>query len=318
MNVTESKCRTALLTSMMTVACIVISGCATFGESDSEGAVNITGSSTIQPIATIASRDSRIDTSIEGVGTNEGFERFCAGDADINNASVPIPGADGVEDFRHQCAENDVDYIELPIALDAVAIIRHQSNSVVTDLTSEELALIWQPDSPVQTWADVRDEWPDEEIVLYGRDEASGTFVTFTEEILGEAGAIRDDYEYTNDLDDLAKWVAEEPNALAFMGIGNYLSATEVDRNRITTITVDGLAPDAVNAANGDYVLARELYVYVSTTAIEENEAVEEYVQYLLENGRSIVPRAFFYPLDETRYEESLERLNDRTTGTDA
>lgn len=255
---------------------------------------------------------------METVGTHDGFAAFCEGEVDINNASAPIPGPEAEEDFQQLCAENGVEYIELAIGIDAITMVRNEDADFVDDLTVEELAALWEADSEVQTWSDLRSDWPEEEIVLFGRDAASGTFTVFTQEILGSPEAIRDDYEYTDELDELSHWVAEEPHGLAFMGIGNYLSADEDDRNRITTVTMDGIAPDAVNSANSSYPLARKLYIYVSVDALEENPSVEEYVSFLLENGRSILPRAFFYPLDESAYDQQLQKLEDRTTGTDA
>lgn len=175
--------------------------------------------------------------------------------------------------------------------------------------------MIWAPDSDVSTWSDVRPEWPDEEIGLYGRDDGSGTFAVFTEEINGEVGAIREDYDNTDDLDELAGWVADDPMSLAFTGVGNYLSAPEDIRNAITTVDVEGVSPSLDNTLTGSYPLARELYMYVSVDALEENPAVEEFIAYLLQNGRNIVPRAFFYPLDESGYEDALLRIEERTLG---
>lgn len=300
------------------VSAAALSGCASFGDSDAEDAVTMTGSATIGPISVITSREADLETSVETVGTNDGFERFCAGDADINNASAPIPGQEAEQDFQQLCADNGVEYVELAIGIDAISMVRNEEADFVDDMTLEELETLWEAGSEVQTWSDLRSEWPDEDIVLYGRDDASGTFTVFTEEILGAGTAIRDDYTSTNDLAELAHWVAEEPNGLAFMGIGNYLSADEEDRSRITTVTLDGVAPDAVNSANGAYPLARELYIYVSVDSLEDNENVEEYVRFLLENGRSILPRAFFYPMDESTYADQLQRLEERVTGTEA
>lgn len=309
--------RPAKLLGVTLASAAVLSGCATFGESDADGAVTMSGSSTIGPISIIASREANLDTSVETVGTHDGFAAFCEGEVDINNASAPIPGSEAEEDFQQLCADNGVEYIELAIGIDAITMVRNEEADFIDGLTVEELAALWEADSEVQTWSDLRSDWPEEEIVLFGRDAASGTFTVFTQEILGSAEDIRDDYEYTDELDELSHWVAEEPNGLAFMGIGNYLSADEDDRNRITTVTLDGIAPDAVNSANSSYPLARELYIYVSVDALEENASVEEYVTFLLENGRSILPRAFFYPLDESAYEEQLQKLEDRVTGTD-
>lgn len=297
------------------VSLLVLTACSGPGQAQSDDAVVITGSATIGPIAEIASRESGVATTLETVGSYEGFAALCSGEAHLANASAPMPGADGVPDYQQMCTDNGVEYVEVPIGIDAVSIIRNEVNASVDDITRDELTAIWDSGSSVRSWSDVRPGWSEEEIVLHGRDEGSGTHRVFVEEILGEGGELRRDVATTDDLDALARQVAEEPNALAFMGVGNYLSAPEADRNRITTVTVEGVAPDAVSSVDGAYPLARPLYVYVSLSALEDDPRVEEYVDHLLENGRAILPRAFFYPLDESGYAEARERLRDRVTG---
>lgn len=281
---------------------------------DSQDAVDITGSATVEPIAVITARDAGVAADISSSGTVDGFETFCNGNSDINNASVAIPGPEAEVDFQALCEDNGVEYVEVPIGLDALSLIRHDDNSDVQDLSREELSMIWAPDSDVSTWSDVRPEWPDEEISLYGRDDGSGTYAVFTEEINGAVGAIRADYDSTDDLDELAGWVADDPMSLAFTGVGNYLSAPEDVRNAITTVDVEGVSPSLENTLTGSYPLARELYLYVSVDALRAHPAVEEFVAHLLQNGRNIVPRAFFYPLDESVYEEALLRLEEHAS----
>lgn len=312
------KTKTPVLTGTAALSLLLVSGCTASGQSADAEVVSITGSATIEPIATIASRESGVDTSIEAVGSYEGFEQFCSGDADINNASAPIPGADAPEDvpdYQQMCEDNGVEYVEIPIGMDAVAIVTNTENEAVENITRDELAEIWNAESPAETWSDVRDEWPDEPIVLHGRDEGSGTHAVFTEEILGDTGDLTDNAEETDDLDLLANRVAEDPAALSFMGIGNYLSAPEEDRNRITTVPVDGVEPDMTTSVGGDYPLARELYVYVAVDALDEQPQVEEYLNHLLDNGSEILPRAYFYPLDQDSYDDAAARLDDRETG---
>lgn len=300
---------------LILMGAVALGGCAGPGAAagDAQGTVEITGSATVEPIAVIAARDAGVAADIGSSGTVDGFETFCRGGSEINNASAAIPGPEADVDFQALCEENGVEYVEVPIGHDALSLIRHGDNQAVQDLSLAELSMIWAPDSEVSTWSDVRGEWPDEKIGLYGRDDGSGTYAVFTEEINGEVGAIREDYEHTDDLDELAGWVADDPMSLAFTGVGNYLSAPEDVRNSITTVDVDGVSPSLENALTGSYPLARELHMYVSVAALEENPAVEEFMTHLLQNGRNIVPRAFFYPLDESNYEEALSRLEERT-----
>ena len=154
---------------------VALGACAeTDAAADAQGSIEITGSATVEPIAAIAVRDSRVAANIDASGTVEGFEAFCSGDSDINSASVAIPGAEAEVDFQALCEENGVEYVEVPIGHDALSLIRHEDNHGVQDLSLEELSMIWAPDSDVSTWSDVRAEWPDEEIGLYGRDDGSG------------------------------------------------------------------------------------------------------------------------------------------------
>lgn len=278
--------------------------------------VIITGSATIEPITRIAARESGTDAEISSEGSNNGFEKFCAGESHINNASTLIPGEQAPTDYRAMCADNGVEFVEVPIAIDAIVMIANAQNRGVQDITVEELKQIWEPDSTVETWSDVRDGWPAERIELFGRSEGSGTFLEFTDQVNGQPGAIREDYEHSSDLAQVAGWAAEEPYSLAFMGVGNYLAAPAEDRNRITTLAVDGVEPDHASAVSDEYPLNRHLYVYVSTQALEENPDVEDYVRHLLQNGRDIVPRAFFYPLSTEAYEQAEARLDERVTGT--
>ena len=285
------------------------------GAAGERDAVVITGSATIEPITRMAVRESGTNAQISSEGSNNGFEKFCAGESDINNASTPIPGPEDPVDFRAACADNGVEYVELPIALDAIVLIANEQNEAVRDITMAELRRIWEPGSSVDTWSDVRDGWPGQEIDLFGRSGGSGTFLEFTQKVNGEPGAIREDYEHSADLAQVAHWAAEAPYSLAFMGVGNYLAAPEEDRNRVTTLPVGGVAPDRESVVSGRYPLGRELYVYVSREALGKNPAVEEYARHLLEHGQEIVPRAFFYPLSDDAYAQARARLDERVLG---
>lgn len=278
--------------------------------------VEISGSTTVAPVTALAAREAGVDIDQAEEGTVAGFERFCEGQTPINNASEAIPGAGQPVDYVQLCADNGVDFVELPIGLDALSLVRHVDNDRVEDLTLEELRAIWAPDSEVTTWSDVRPEWPEEEIVLVGRPAESGTFEYFTHHVTGEVGAIRDDYRTTHDLDELAGWIAEEPYALGFMGAGNYLSAPEESRDRLTTVAVDGVEPGRENAQDGSYApLTRPLFLYVSLEALEDEE-IESFVTGYVEQAASLMPRTYFYALSEDTYAQVEQRLADRVTGS--
>lgn len=279
--------------------------------------IEISGSSTVAPITSLVAREGRFDVTVQAEGTGSGFERFCAGESAINNASTAIPGAGSPTDFVAACADAGVEYIELPIGLDAISVVRNEQADFADDLTTEELARLWAKDSTVSTWSQLRPEWPDEPIGLYGRPQTSGTYASFSNVITGQADGLRQDHQTTDDLAQLASWIADDPHGLGYMGAGNYLSITEQHLSRVTTVAVDGVQPSLNNTQSGAYgALARPLFLYVSTSALEENDAVGRFVDYYLANASSVLPRTYFYPLDPDLYPRVQERLEARTTGT--
>ncbi|GAA1973428.1 PstS family phosphate ABC transporter substrate-binding protein [Isoptericola halotolerans] len=299
------------------VAGVLLAGCGT-GPTATAGGTGllVSGSSTVAPITQAVARDGRFDVDVAAEGTTDGFERFCRGETVVNNASEAIPGPAEPVDYMALCDEHGVEYVELPVALDALSVVRHVDADFVDGLTSAELQAIWSPGTSVRTWADVRPEWPDREISFYGRPPGSGTFDWFTHRVVGETGAVRSDLRGTDDMDQLAAWVAGDPDALAFMGVGSYLAADEGHRDQMTNIDVDGVAPTLENARSGDYGLARPLFIYVSADALAEDEEVERFAEHYLDAVATVLPSTYFYPLPDEASERVEQRLQDRLTGS--
>ena len=304
------KARKALIASALTAVTVFAAGCSSSHDVASEGAIQATGSATVEPITSYIANRYDFDVDVEAIGSTDGFEKFCNGEADINNASVAIP-----EDFQKQCADKDVEYIELPIGLDAITLVKHRDNDFAADLTIQQLHDIWAKDSAVSKWSDIDPSWPDEEIKLYGRPAGSGTLDVFTDLVL-DGDEIRDDYQATDDIQELSQWVAEDPNALSFMGIGNYLATDEEHRNLIDNVDVDGVAPSAEEAKSGNYPLSRPLFIYVNKKATER-EDVDKFVTTYLEHAEAVMPRVYFYQLPEQDYEDAKSRYSDRAAGPD-
>lgn len=275
-----------------------------------EDAIKVTGSSTVEPITSYMANRYDFDVDIDAVGSTDGFEVFCAGDADINDASVAIP-----TDYQKACADAGVDFIELPIALDAITLVKHRDNDWAQDLSIQQLHDIWAKDSAVTKWSDIDPSWPDEEITLYGRPDGSGTLGVFEQLVLG-GDEIRDDYQATDDIQELSKWVSEDVNGLSFMGIGNYLATEDPTRNRIDNVLVDGVAPTAEETKNGNYPLSRPLFLYVNEDSTKR-EDVNEFVTTYLDKVEAVLPRVYFYQLPEEEYDNSKQRYEDRQTGAD-
>ena len=275
-----------------------------------EDAIKVTGSSTVEPITSYMANRYDFDVDIDAVGSTDGFDVFCAGEADINDASVSIPA-----DYQKACADAGVDFIELPIALDAITLVKHRDNDWAQDLSIQQLHDIWAKDSAVTKWSDIDPSWPDEEITLYGRPDGSGTLGVFEELVLG-GDEIHDDYQATDDIQELSKWVSEDVNGLSFMGIGNYLATEDPTRNRIDNVLVDGVAPSVDEAKSGNYPLSRPLFLYVNEDSTKR-EDVNEFVTTYLDKVEAVLPRVYFYQLPEEEYDNSKQRYEDRQTGAD-
>ena len=247
-------------------------GCLVRGdESDLRGEIQIDGSNTVLPhSAAIAEefqwKHNRVQLSVRGSGTGAGFQRLCAGETDVQNASREI-----LDDEAAWCRTNGVEYLALEAALDGLAIIAHPENTWCDCLTVDELAAVWRSGSTVETWSDVRDEWPDEPIDLYGRDAASGTFDYFTEALTGEIGNIRSDYSGSADTNVIVRGVRGNRYALGFGGAGYYYE-NESDLSLIGVDDGDGcVRPTRETVESGSYTpLTRPLYVYFRPELLDD------------------------------------------------
>lgn len=303
------------LTAALSLAATGLTACAgsdaeNGNDTVSGGAIRVTGSATVEPITSFIADRTDHDVRISADGSTDGFDAFCDGKSDLNDSSVAIPA-----EFQQQCSDNGVEFIELPIALDAVTIVKHADNTWADDLTTEQLHDIWAADSPVTKWSDIDPSWPDEEITLYGRPDGSGTLGVFEQLVLG-GDEIRDDYQATDDIQELSKWVSEDVNGLSFMGIGNYLATEDPTRNRIDNVLVDGVAPSVDEAKSGNYPLSRPLFLYVNEDSTKR-EDVNEFVTTYLDKVEAVLPRVYFYQLPEEEYDNSKQRYEDRQTGAD-
>jgi len=266
------------------------------------GAVAIDGSSTVFPIAEAvaeefqsANPDVRVTVGFSGTGG--GFERFCAGETDLSNASRPINDTE-----RAACAAAGIAFTEVEVAWDGLSIIVNPANDFATCLTTAELRRIWEPGSVVRTWRDVRPTFPDEEINLYGPGTDSGTFDYFTETINGETGASRPDYQASEDDNILVQGVAGDRYSLGYFGYAYY---TE-NAGRLKLVQVDGgsgcVAPSDETITDGTYApLSRPLYVYVKHAAYARPE-VRAYVTFMLDQAPRLVPATGYHPLSVEEY----------------
>jgi phosphate transport system substrate-binding protein len=269
------------------------------------------GSSTVFPITeAVAEEFSKVNTSayvLSGIsGTSGGFEKFCAGDTDFNNASREIK-----DEEIASCEDEDIDYEEFSVAYDGISIVVNPAIDFVDCLTVEELRRIWEPaaEGEVTSWADVNPEFPDRPLTLYGAGTDSGTFDYFTSTIVGEEGASRADYTASEDDNTLVQGVLGDEGALGYFGFAYY----EQNRDRLKVLGVDSgegcVTPSRETILDGTYEpLSRPLFVYVRTDALERAE-VADFMRFYLTEGPALAEEVGFIRAPETVYEEGLARL---------
>ncbi|CAA9446722.1 MAG: Phosphate ABC transporter, periplasmic phosphate-binding protein PstS [uncultured Rubrobacteraceae bacterium] len=276
--------------------------------------IAIEGSSTVLPVTQAAAEafnqeNPDVDITVGGAGTGDGFEAFCSGDTQISDASRPIE-----EDEIQACQENGVEFIELPVATDALSVVVNPQTPI-DNITLEQLNTLWCPpaEGQIDNLNQVDPSFPDQPVNLYGPGTQSGTFDYFTDEVCGEEGASRTDYQASEDDSVLVQGVSGDPSALGYFGLSYYLRNQEI----LKALTVEGIPPSLETAQSGEYPLSRPLFIYVSTQALEENPSVEEFVSFYLENLDQFAEQAEYASPSPAAQEEARERLQNRTTGTD-
>lgn len=299
---------------------LFLTGCGGGGNGPNQR-VRIDGSSTVFPITEAvaeefmrANRNARVTVGVSGTGG--GFEKFLRGETNINNASRPIKPSE-----LQLAEEAGIEFIELPVAYDGLAVVTNPSNDFASCLTADELKQIWQPNSEVDTWSDIRSEWPDEEIHLYGPGTASGTYDYFTEAIVGESGASRTDYTASEDDNVLVQGVSGDENALGFFGLAYY----ENNADQLKLVGVDDgnpengegcIEPSVETIEQGSYQpLSRPLFIYVNA-ADADNAGVNSFVKFYLQHVGDLAEDVGYIGLSENAYDLALSRFENRVTGS--
>ena len=294
------------------------------GDSGSEtlsGDIRISGSSTVYPVAQEVSRQfqqehSEVSFNLTRDGSGGGFENvFIPGESDINNASRKIKESE-VQTLR----DNGIEPVEFEVAKDALTVVVNNDNDFIDSLTYDELEAIWNPDNRAETWADVNSEWPDEPIDLYGPASTSGTFDYFTETILGEAGRIRDDFEGTEEDDQIASGVEGNPYALGYLPFAYYVNNPE-DTTAVPLAVEDGdepVDPSLDAASTGEYPLARPLFFYGNMNKIQEKGHLQAFIQFYINKttDKSLIADNIGYvQSSDSRAQQNLDRLREAMAG---
>jgi phosphate transport system substrate-binding protein len=296
------------LASAAALACaLLLAGCGGGGGSQ---AILADGSSTVGPFTTRAAENFKaenadVEVTVGISGTGGGFERFCRDEIDLANASRPIE-----DDEKQLCADAGVEYVELPVANDALTVVVNPENDWATCLTVDQLKAIWEPGSRVDNWQDVDPSFPDEPLRLYGPGTDSGTFDYFTSAIVGEEGESRTDYQASEDDNVTVEGVTGDKGAVGYFGFSYY----EQNQDRVQAVEIDNgsgcVAPSVQTAQDGTYApLSRPLFVYVKTSSLERPEVVE-FLTYLIENGGEIAEQADFVPLTSEQLAAAKAKLD--------
>ena len=285
--------------------------------------IKIDGSSTVFPITEAVAEEfqkekgGRVKVTVGISGTGGGFKKFVRGEIDVADASRPI-----LADEMTQARTNGIEFVELPIAFDAIAVVINPQNDWVTSMTVEELKKIWEPGAQgkITHWNHVRPEWPKEKIALFGAGADSGTFDYFTEAIVGKAKASRGDYTASEDDNVLVQGVEGNKFALGYIPYAyfaphaNRMKAVAVqwERNKVQ----EPVLPSPENVIAGTYnPLSRPLFIYVSKKSMDKPE-VKEFVQFYLNNVKTLATEVKYVPLTEGAYQMANERLRNTQTGS--
>lgn len=277
-------------TTMLLILAVACGRSAGTGASGSlTGTINADGSSTVFPVTQAIAEEwqaeaPNVNVSVGTSGTGGGFEKFCAGETDISDASRPIK-----EEEAAICQENGVEYVELTVAIDGLSVLVNPENDFVSCLTVDELKKVWEPNSSVKNWKDIRAGFPDRPLTLYGPGTDSGTFDYFTDAIVGEEGASRSDYTASEDDNVLVRGIAGDENALGYFGFAYY----EQNQDKLKVVEVDGgegcIEPRRSTIESGEYApLSRPLFIYVSKESAAREE-LAAFVTFYLETVNDIL-----------------------------
>jgi phosphate transport system substrate-binding protein len=279
------------------------------GRSSLSGKVAIDGSSTVFPFAQAAAEqfqrdNSNVEITVGESGTGGGFEKFCAGETAITTASRPIE-----EDEVAACKKKGINYAEIHVAEDGIAIVTNPGVKIDC-LTTAQLKKLWNKGSRVESYKDLDPKFPDQKISLFGAGTDSGTFDFFTEQINGEEGATRKDYQPSEDDNVLVEGVAGDNGGLGYFGFSYY----ESNKDKLNLVGVDGgngcVKPDKATIQAGEYKpLSRPLFMYPSLADLKK-PAVKGFMDYVVDNHEQIATDSQIVPMSSATAEKSKAALS--------
>jgi phosphate transport system substrate-binding protein len=286
------------------------------------GLVSVDGSSTVYLIAQAVAEDfqkaGKGDVTVASSGTGGGFKKFCRGEVDVADASRPIK-----QEEVDACKAAGIDFIELPVAYDGIAVVVNPKADFVDHLTVAELKKMWEPEAAdkIKSWSQIRDGWPDKKLSLFGPGTDSGTYDYFTEAVNGKQHSSRGDYTSSEDDNVLVTGVAGDEGGLGFFGYAYY---TE-NQDKLKLVPIDdekdedgkgAIAPDPTTVADGTYQpLSRPLFIYVSVKSLGK-QTVHDFVAYFLDSAKALSAEVGYIALPDTAYDLVTKRFEAGTVGS--
>lgn len=304
------------------VSALAVAGVALIGAQSAQAQViKVDGSSTVYPITEAVAEEfqkakkNAIKVTVGISGTGGGFKKFCRDETDISNASRPITKSE-----MELCKAAGVEYIEMPVAFDALTVVINPKNAFLKQATVEEMKMLWEPaaQGKIMKWNQINPAWPDAPVKLFGAGADSGTFEYFTEAMVGKAKSSRGDYTASEDDNVLVQGVSRDVNAIGYFGYAYYAENT----NKLKALPIvnpktgKAVEPSAANVENGTYApLSRPIFIYVKAKSLDKPE-VKEFVEFYMKNGAALTKEVKYVPLPASAYTGNVEHMKKKKLGT--
>jgi phosphate transport system substrate-binding protein len=282
--------------------------------------VKIDGSSTVFPITEAVAEDFQkskkgaIKVTVGISGTGGGFKKFCRNEIDISDASRPI-----LQKEMADCKAAGIEYIELPVAFDALTVVINPKNAFIKQLTVAEMKKMWEPGAQgkVMRWNQVNAAWPDAPMKLFGPGADSGTFDYFTEAVVGKSKSSRGDFTASEDDNVLVQGVSRDANALGYFGFAYYVE----NKDKLKAVPIvnekgQAVLPSLEAVEKGTYTpLARPIFIYVNAKSLAKPE-VKEFVEYYMTHGAKLAKEVKYVPLPASAYKTAWDHVLKNKKGT--
>ncbi|MGB4065277.1 MAG: PstS family phosphate ABC transporter substrate-binding protein [Azonexus sp.] len=304
------------------VSALAVAGVALIGAQSAQAQViKVDGSSTVYPITEAVAEEfqkakkNAIKVTVGISGTGGGFKKFCRDEIDISDASRPITKAE-----MELCKAAGVEYIEMPVAFDALTVVINPKNAFLKQATVAEMKMLWEPaaQGKIMKWNQINPAWPDAPVKLFGAGADSGTFEYFTEAMVGKAKSSRGDYTASEDDNVLVQGVSRDVNAIGYFGYAYYAENTGKLKALpiVNPKTGKAVEPSAANVENGTYApLSRPIFIYVKAKSLQKPE-VKEFIEFYMKNGAALTKEVKYVPLPASAYTGNIEHVKKNKIGT--